>query len=229
MTNVEQIRRLIEARKDSTSQFASLSRFLMTRGIAQSIADEITTEFLQEKREVNALKSSLRRRIRTAEELTLPAKIALVGPTGVGKSTTVKKLEAFYRDQPDCTILDTEGCNFYETDRVDAIGDFLAKEEPTAILLTLSAATKDVDIYGAIHQFSPLGLTGLIFTKLDETLSNGILLNVCQKTSLPIHYIAYGYPLPGHIEVADAENITHKILTDHNRQEFHFLRQLILK
>lgn len=128
----------------------------------------------------------------------------------------------------DLVLIDTEGCNYYQPNRIDGLGELLAECGEVKKLLTLSAATKDVDIYGAIHQFSPLEPTGLVFTKLDETLASGALLNVTQKTSLPIHYIAHGYPLPGNIELASAKEITKKILADFNHQEFQFLRQLIM-
>lgn len=222
MTNAQEIRRLREAREETA---LPIVRFLLSKGIARPFAEEIADE----SHTIDGLIPSLMRRIRTSTA-SHPEKIALVGPTGVGKSTTITKLRTYF-DSMDkkVTLIDTEGCNFYEPNRVDQIGDELASHKNLTILLTLSATTKDVDIYGAIHQFSPLGLCGLLFTKLDETLSAGILLNVCLKTALPIHYIAYGYPLPGYIEAADSENITKKILTDHDQEEFHFLRQLIVE
>ncbi len=233
MTNAGEIRRLREARGASSS---AIVRFLLSKGIARPYAEEIAAESVDLYPNhssclgIDSLGPSITKRIRSSSSMTFPAKIALVGPTGVGKSTTITKLRAYFnaKDQ-DVTFIDTCGCNFYEPNRVDQIGEELSAHDNLTILLTLSATAKDVDIYGAIHQFSPLRPSGLLFTKLDETLSSGVILNVCLKTDLPIYFIAYGYPLPGYIEAADPEKITRKILTDHNTEEYQFLRQLIME
>lgn len=134
---------------------------------------------------------------------------------------------AIPQDFFDLFLIDTEGCNFYQPNRVEALGEKLATCVSEAeVLLTLSASAKEVDLYGAVHQFSPLKPSSLVFTKLDETLASGVLVNVCAKTDIPIRYISYGYPLPGNIQVADVKLITHKILTDFNKEEFQLLRQL---
>ncbi len=129
----------------------------------------------------------------------------------------------------DLILIDTEGCNYYLQGRVEALGEQIgAINEDFEIVLTLSAAAKEVDLYGAVHQFSILSPKTVAFTKLDETLSSGVLLNVCAKSDLPIRYIAHGFPLPGVVQVADPQEITHKILTEFNKKEFQLLRQMTL-
>ena len=124
-------------------------------------------------------------------------------------------------------LIDTEGCNFYQPHRIDQLGETIAPlSQESEIVLTLSAAAKEVDLYGAIHQFSPLRPASVLFTKLDETLASGVVINIATKADLPIGYIAYGYPLPGEVHIADGNAITHKILTDFNEEEFQFLRHL---
>lgn len=238
--HVAEIKRLMQERKETKDLYTSLTRFLISKGVTRPLAEAIA----REGKELNGLKESLVKRVRTAGELTFPKKLALVGPTGVGKTTTLQKLAEFYRKQGkkvtlldseqeikgdgDLILIDTPGCNYYLPNRVDQIGELLAKCGPAEVVLTLSASTKDVDIYGAIHQFSPLRPTSLAFTKLDETLAMGILINVSAKTEIPIRYITYGYPLRGEIELADPNKITHKILTTFNQKEFNYLRQLAL-
>lgn len=126
----------------------------------------------------------------------------------------------------DLLLIDTPSCSFYEPSSIDQIGETLSRIEEVEILLALSAATKDVDLYGAIHQFSTLGLSGLVFTKLDETLAAGALVNVSMRGDLPIHYISFDPRLPGGIQEADPHAITRKILSAFNDDSFQFLRQL---
>ena len=237
--NVAEIRRLFQEKKEA---FPKLSRFLVSKGVSPALAEKITVDYIGSAQEVGALPRILASYLNTGEELTFEKKriLAFVGPTGVGKSITIKKIACHHQDRKvqiisnseeyqegfDLTLIDTEGCNYYQENRVDEIGELLAELPEAEVHLTLSATTKDVDLYGAIHQFSPLRPTSLIFTKLDETLTLGSLMNVCAKCDLPIRYVAYGYPLPGQLELADASKIVRKMLADLNQPEFQRLRSL---
>lgn len=265
--NVAEIQRLCRKKREQTAIYNSLVNFLVSKGIQRSIVESITDNLSCDNNELFNLKKSLVQKIRTTGELAFPSVLALVGPTGAGKSTTLIKLAELYSKQGkkvaivsldlekkgafaqlehhakqknvpihnsmreargDLVLIDTSGCNFYQPHRVEELGEQLSTCGQVEILLTLSAATKDVDIYGAIHQFSSLCPSSIAFTKLDETLAGGILINVSSKTDLPIRYISYGYPLPGEIELADPYKIVHKILTDFNQEEFNYIRQLTL-
>jgi len=247
--NISEIKKLLSERQKEAHPEKALSRFLIAKGINPTIVKEIAKEFALKGENYKELDAIIAKRIHAAAPLDFsqPHICALVGPTGVGKTTTISKLLNFYAKQGkkvaitktdlpifecestyDLLLIDTEGCNFYQPQRVDEIGEKLAKYPPLQIWLTLSAATKDVDLYGAVHQFSPLQPSALIFTKLDETLAPGSLINVSTKTDLPLRYVAFGYPLPGEVHLADPLLIAHKILTDLNQDEFHFLRQMKL-
>jgi len=259
--NVSEIKRLFLERKEASQ---AILRFLTSKGISPIIAEEILMQVSQEGKEMGQIQEALASRLHVTGELTFecPRKLTLVGPTGVGKTTTLLKLADYYIRQKksvalmtldsakqdflrnwaekkailfkekadtsvDLLLIDTEGCNFYLPNRVDDLGEQLAElGEGVEVVLTLSAAAKEVDLYGAVHQFSSLCPSSLAFTKLDETLATGVIVNVSAKSDIPIRFIAYGYPLPGEVQIAHAKNITHKILTDFNKEEFQFLRQL---
>lgn len=221
--NVAEIKRLFQKRKEAMK---ALSRFLLSKGIAPRIVEEILLDIAQEEKELGGVKEAVAKRIRTASSNRLgrTKKIALVGPTGVGKSTTIANLQKLYEGK-DLSFIDTGGCPIYQKESIDALGETLVDHgEDVEILLTLSATSKELDLYGAIHQFSPLCPTGLVFTKLDETLTAGVIVNISVKSDLPIQYITY----KTETYLADPEFITHKILTDLNEEEFQFLRQLML-
>ncbi|MCH9626099.1 MAG: Flagellar biosynthesis protein FlhF [Chlamydiales bacterium] len=263
--NVSEIKRRVNKRKEA---MLSLCRFLITKGISPSLAEEIISELTNDGKEIGGVKNLIAKRMRVTGDLSfeIPQKLALVGPTGVGKTTTLFKLAQYYKtlnktvaittldtskiesfkklsshynilfaenlseSDTDLLLIDTEGCNYYQPNRVDELGQILGDTgEEIEVVLTLSAVAKEVDLIGAIHQFSPLCPSSLAFTKLDETLASGVLVNLCHKTDLPIRYIAHGYPLPGKVEVAHAELFTHKILTDLNDEAFQALRHLSLQ
>lgn len=255
--NVAEIKRLIQERKEAVSSFSALTRFLIGKGVARSIAEDISIEFAEQKAELSDLKELLAKRIKTIGDLSTHSFVALVGPTGVGKTTTLIKLALTLKKtrslnvgvfslEPnellslaaekwdlsysstgcDLVLIDTPGCSFYQPGQIDVLGERLGAFKEVEILLILSANTKDVDLYGAIHQFSSLQPSSFIFTKLDETLAPGALINICQKTDLPLRYITFGHLLPGDIQIADPYKITHKILTGFNEVDLHYLRQI---
>jgi len=277
--NIAEIRRLIEEKKKQ-HLFSEITRFLIVKGISKVTAEEIIRQLSVQVTDgyekcFGFLQEILATHVKTCDGLQFSKGeqkvVALVGPRGVGKTTTALKLASHYgvnggkttrlisldtekagaleqlekyatewkiplstglervqELKEELIIIDTTGCNFYQTERVDQIAQlFLAQESPVEIHLALSMATKDIDLYGAIHQFSALKPASLIFTKMDETLTTGVLINVSSKTHIPISHIAYGYPLPGELHVADSRKIAHKILAERNEEEFNFLRQLL--
>ncbi|MCB1135026.1 MAG: flagellar biosynthesis protein FlhF [Chlamydiia bacterium] len=269
-------------------------RFLMAKGVSRSIALEIE-DTLQERFGPVDLKvdSPLRRkRLQTMKELladklqcTGPFRlkkgqatvVALVGPHGVGKSTTLMKLAVHYGHQlgkrvavvsldnskvgareqirglaesfripltlaatpfelkqavqsygdRDLVLIDTSGRSQYDRRQVDELADLLSVVENIHSYLTVSAATKDIDVYGTVQQFAPIGVEGLIVTKLDETIAYGMMLNVCHHCQQSIAYVAAGPRIPEDLKLADAQDIARSIMVQHNNQEFQSLRSLV--
>ena len=61
-------------------------------------------------------------------------------------------------------------------------------------------------------QFSKLGVNRVIFTKLDEAVGIGTLLNVMQKVKAKISYVTTGQNVPDDIEVANSRRIAEMIV-----------------
>ena len=178
--------------------------------------------------------------------------IALVGPTGVGKTTTTAKLAALYsilkRRAVGLVSIDAYRIAAYEqlktyaeiinlpvqlalsprgaretvesySDRelvfVDTVGrspshemhmaelqSYMAAIEPDEVYLTLDATTKYMDLLEVYDKYRNTGVTHLLFTKLDETLSLDSLINVAYRTKQPLSYFTVGQSVPDDIEVA---------------------------
>ena len=62
------------------------------------------------------------------------------------------------------------------------------------------------DVYSEITDYS------LIFTKLDETSSAGIMLNMRMYTDRPLSYVTWGQNVPDDIGKVDAQKIAKKLL-----------------
>ena len=178
-----------------------------------------------------------------------PRIIALVGPTGVGKTTTLAKMathpqifggkrvalisadtyriaaveqlktfaaianipmEAVYRpadmrralnrfQDRDVILIDTAGRSQNDQSQLNDLTAFMEYAKPDEIHLTLSICTRLDDQMDVIHKFQRIHPTRLLFTKLDETTSFGMILNVCYYHKLPISLLTFGQNVPDDI------------------------------
>lgn len=183
--------------------------------------------------------------------------VALVGPTGVGKTTTVAKLAAQFArlhgaDQVALITTDTFRIGAFE--QLATFGRIIgcpvkqAKDhEELAILLTqlqqrklilidtagmsqrdvrlaeklsalmhnsrvkirsylvLSATSQARVMQETVEHFKRISLSGCIFTKLDECLSLGEIINIAIQNALPVSYLTNGQRVPEDIEAAQAK------------------------
>lgn len=173
-------------------------------------------------------------------------RIALVGATGVGKTTTLAKIAASYLQQQSNSIalitidtyriaaveqlkvygeimhipvdvvitpqqlgqalnrhkdkelilIDTAGRSPRDSFCIDELSSFFAPEYNIEKHLVLSATTRENEIIETIQQFTKIKLSNTIFTKIDECMSLGVLLNTQLQNSNPISYITNGQRVP---------------------------------
>lgn len=215
---------------------------------------------------LNAIINKMSRILKTANDLdktgAIARIIAFVGPTGVGKTTTLAKLatKAKLIDGKNVSIISADTFRIaaveqlrtfaeiaeipfrvvYSTeDLKKAVGQFnnmdqifiditgrsqkdiknltniknmLSSVEPGEVHLVLSACTKYKDILDILEKFKTLFVNRLIFTKLDETTSLGVILNVSEKIKKPISYITFGQNIPEDIARADSRKLAKMIL-----------------
>lgn len=271
----------------------NIVRFLVAKGIMRDVAEDVE-ERLRERfgggayntpqqraRKMNFVKQELARYINTTGPIALseggPTVVALVGSTGVGKTTSAMKIAVqyahrydknvaivnFYTDPKvpvvdiksmlrpyrvvtskatttlelqqalsiyggkDLILIDTMGQNQYYWQEIDELAEIMSDIDNAQVYLTVSAATRELDVLGAVKQFSRLPIRGMIMTKLDETLSQGTMVNVCYKTKQPLSYVTVGRDIFKDIKIADSDELARRILVYQNTPEFQKLRQLM--
>ncbi len=240
----------------------------------QEIIPELVTELLQEisgylSEEIRLpdevaglfLRKSLRKRLKTLPEKGAPVQI-FVGPTGVGKTTTLAKLAARYalyqgenvgiitidhyrigaleqlRTYSEITglplevvmtpkdlrqaiekfsrcqriLIDTAGRSTLNISHIKELAGYLQNLPPAEIFLVISATTKTRDLKLITDNFRCMNYNRLIFTKLDETGTYGLLLNGIHYTKLPVIYMTMGQSVPDDICLADADKIAALLL-----------------
>lgn len=185
-----------------------------------------------------------------------------IGPTGVGKTTTIAKLAAdlmlkekkkigfittdTYRiaaveqlktyagilnipievvyspdelknaldrlDSCDYILMDTAGRNYFEKEYVDELALLLGNDEEVQTNIVISLTSKYSDLKEIIDSFAELTIHSILFTKLDETRSYGIILNLLHEYRLPFTYLTNGQNVPDDIILASPEIIADLIL-----------------
>lgn len=191
-----------------------------------------------------------------------PMTIALVGPTGVGKTTTVAKLAASYKlrhgrriglittdtyriaavDQlrmyadiigvplkvaltsddmasavesfrdRDVILIDTAGRSQRDRPRISELSRLIDAARPHETHLVLAGNGNEEVLIEAAQNFGAASPNRVIFTKLDEAVNFGVLLNVARRVSLQLSYVTTGQEVPDHIEVGRSDRIARLIL-----------------
>ena len=191
-----------------------------------------------------------------------PHVVALIGPTGVGKTTTIAKLAAnlklrekrrvglitidTYRiaavDQlkkyadiigsplkvvstPDdlreaisamsdfeFILIDTAGRSPTDALKLSELRNFIVVANPDEVHLVLSTTASQECIESAIARFGEVRVDKIIFTKLDEAVHIGVVLNVIRKVNKRLSYLTTGQDVPDDIEVVAAGKLARLIL-----------------
>jgi len=191
-----------------------------------------------------------------------PIVAAFVGPTGVGKTTTIAKLAAHYalgekrqvalvtldtyriaaveqlrlfakiiglsvdivltadelaqalvrHHDKEIVLIDTAGRSQRDVLQMAELTSFFTDNQRVEVHLVLSATASLANLSDTVARFKPLGLTSLLFTKLDESTAFGPLLSTALHTQLPMSYFTTGQRVPEDIEVATPERVVDLIL-----------------
>ncbi|MCC7441954.1 MAG: flagellar biosynthesis protein FlhF [Bdellovibrionales bacterium] len=187
-----------------------------------------------------------------------PAVVALVGPTGVGKTTTLAKiaseavlkrglkvgllnvdtykvaavdqlaayaqiLKVPFRSVADASelalalqdfqgldlvLMDTTGRSQRDDESLRSMEHLIRSVPGVRTQLVLSVTTREPELQDMGRRFSQLFRPeGLIFSKLDEAMSFGAIMNASDKLKLPLVYFTTGQRVPQDIEGATKERV----------------------
>ncbi|SDW31003.1 flagellar biosynthesis protein FlhF [Alicyclobacillus hesperidum] len=197
-------------------------------------------------------------------ELSQPAPIrkesrvvAFIGPTGVGKTTTIAKIAALHvlagqrrvgllttdtfriaavqqlqtyaeilnvplavadgddevsealaeLEACDLILVDTAGRNFRKHEVIESTRRLLRSIEPDEVVLVLALTSKASDCRRVAELCKPLGVDKLVFTKLDETQSVGVIPDLVATFETPVACVTTGQNVPDDIDIISIEQL----------------------
>lgn len=115
----------------------------------------------------------------------------------------------------DYVLVDTAGHSPNNMERRRDMNEFIhafGDEVETEVYLVLSATTKYRDLVNIADTYSEITNYRMIFTKLDETIVYGNLLNLKIHTGAPLSYVTNGQNVPDDIELFQPQEAVRKIL-----------------
>jgi len=192
-----------------------------------------------------------------------PKVVAMVGPTGVGKTTCIAKLAVIskilhnlnvglisidtYRlgaldqlrifseisnvdmlvayepkDIPgllnslkdkDIIFIDTAGRSQNNKEHLMQANKFLSAAKVDETYLVLSSTSTTKNLLDVSEKFKILNYNSVIFTKIDEAVSYGNILNIVNNCDIPLSFLTNGQVIPDDIISADPEYIANMVYT----------------
>lgn len=251
---------------DYSPQVENILMCLMEKDVEEEYAHDICSRIteLMEKKDVShfeALDHLLREIIGKVSEIEpnrFERKIVMVvGPTGVGKTTTLVKLASYfvvkqelkvaiintdvYRvaaqeqlktyakilnvpmatvykpsemkaalkefEDMDLVFVDTAGKVSSDTEYQEDVKAFMEEGEVDEVYLALCGSASTKVLKETINNYAFLKKHNIIVTKMDEGISNGVLINIKMMSGRPLSYVTVGQSVPDDIQRVDVSAI----------------------
>lgn len=153
-------------------------------------------------------------RIAAAEQLRTYANIMGVPFRVIYSEDEMKQSVEEFKDF-DFILVDTAGHSHKNEAQKEIMNGFFHSVEGIAekeVFLVLSTTTKYRDLVIIADSYSAMTKYNLIFTKLDETMTLGNLLNLRLYTDASMSYVTYGQNVPDDIEVFNPQKTVKQLL-----------------
>lgn len=188
--------------------------FLGSTGVGKTTTiAKIASKLKLEKNKKVILATADTYRIAAVEQLKTYANILSVPLKVIYTPEELGEMKEELEDYDIC-LIDTAGCSHRNKEQLKDIQKLLEQIPITSreVYLVLNAATKYRDLKEIADVYKELTDYSIIFTKLDETSSAGVMLNMRLYTKRPLSYVTWGQNVPDDIGKVDAQKIAKKLL-----------------
>jgi flagellar biosynthesis protein FlhF len=111
----------------------------------------------------------------------------------------------------DIIFIDTAGRSQKNTEHLMKMKEFLDVVKPDSTHLVLSSTSATQTLYDAAEKFDLFNYNSIVFTKIDEAVVYGNMLNVSSNFNKPIIYLTNGQVIPDDIISAEQDFIANMI------------------
>ena len=111
----------------------------------------------------------------------------------------------------DIVFIDTVGRSQNNKKLLNSINDFLKKVNVDETYLVLNSTSDYKVMLDVAQKFEVLNYDALVFSKLDEAISFGNIVNLVNEVDIPIKYLTNGQVIPDDIIAADSEFIANMV------------------
>lgn len=134
-------------------------------------------------------------------------------------STELKNMIEKHRDK-DIIFIDTVGRSPNNQDHLSELKRLLESISADEVHLIISANTSLSSMKEIVKNFGILMPNRLIFSKVDEAINYGNIINLINFSHLPISYLTTGQVIPDDIEVADKNKLAGLVIKSKNKDEW---------
>lgn len=113
----------------------------------------------------------------------------------------------------DIVFIDTVGRSQNNQKLLSSINDFLDKVQVDETYLVINSTSDYKVMLDVAQKFEVLNYDAFVFSKLDEAISFGNIMNLVNQMNVPIKYLTNGQVIPDDIIAADSEFIANMIYT----------------
>ena len=117
-------------------------------------------------------------------------------------------------DACDVVLIDTAGRSQRDDAKLDELAGFLRVAQPDETHLVLAATASQRVLLQIAERFERVQPDRVIFTKLDEAVTCGTLVNVVHAIDKRVSYVTTGQEVPHQIEPGDALRLAARVLGD---------------
>ena len=192
---------------------ARIAAFIGSTGVGKTttIAKLSADCILNHKLEVGLITADTYR-IAAVEQLKTYAEILGVNVEVMYGPEDLQEYVDIMRSMHDVILLDTAGRSHRNGENLKELAELLTVVPDSQNFLVLSLTTKLEDLLSIVATYEAVADFRLVFTKLDETLQYGSILNVCHKTGRKVSYVTMGQNVPDDIDVVRPEKIAKALL-----------------
>ena len=115
-------------------------------------------------------------------------------------------------DDMDIIFIDTAGRSQNDDLKIQELQTFLSLVNPDEVHLVLSTTGNQSHLITAAEKFRKVGVDRVIFTKLDEAISLGVVFSVLRKIDASLSYVTTGQDVPADIEVGSGCKLVKRLL-----------------